>query len=53
MIKRIRTIVPAALGTALLASGLGLAAFALASTANAGECVRENPDGSFSHYYCY
>jgi hypothetical protein len=50
--NHIRTIVRAA-GTALLASGLGLAALGVASTANADVCVEYYSDGTpFYYYYC-
>jgi hypothetical protein len=53
MINHIRTIVPIAAGTALLAWGLGLAAVGVAGTANADVCCEPYSDGScFYYYYC-
>jgi hypothetical protein len=52
MINHIRTIVRIAAGTALLASGLGLAAVGVASTANADVCCEQYSDGSCFYYYC-
>jgi hypothetical protein len=52
MINHIRTIVRTAAVTALLASGLGLAAVGVASTANADVCWEQYSDGSYFYYYC-
>jgi hypothetical protein len=52
MINHIRTIVRIAAGTALLASGLGLAAVGVASTANAAVCSEQWSDGTWFNYYC-
>jgi hypothetical protein len=52
MINHIRTIVRVAAGTALLASGLGLAAVGVAGTANAAVCAEQWPDGTWFYYYC-
>ena len=50
MINHIRTIVRIAAGTALLASGLGLAAVGVAGTANADVCSEQYSDGSYFYY---
>ena len=57
--NHIRTLVRAAAGTALLASGLGLAAVGVASAANAAPvhppqsvCWETYSDGSDFYYYC-
>jgi hypothetical protein len=52
MINHIRTIVRTAAGTALLVSGLGLAAVGVAGTANAAVCWEQWPDGNYFYYYC-
>jgi hypothetical protein len=52
MISHIRTIVCTAAGTALLVSGLGLAAVGVAGTANAAVCSEQWSDGSWFYYYC-
>ena len=52
MINRIRTVARLAVGTAVLASGFGLAAVGAASTANADVCWEQYSDGSYFYYYC-
>jgi hypothetical protein len=52
MIKHIRTILRIAAGTAVLASGLGLASVGVASTANASVCWEQYSDGTYFYYYC-
>lgn len=52
MFKRIRTFVRVATGTAVVASGLGLAAFGGAGAANAAVCWEQYSDGSYFYYYC-
>lgn len=50
--NRFRTLVVSALGAAVLASGLGLAAVGVAGTAGADVCVEYYGDGSPFYYYC-
>jgi hypothetical protein len=58
--NHIRTIVRTTAGTALLASGLGLAAVGVAGAANAAPlidppqsvCWETYGDGSYFYYYC-
>ncbi len=57
--NRFRTIVSTAVGSALLASGLGLAAVTVAGTANAipvdppqAVCYEMWSDGTYFSYYC-
>ncbi len=52
MIDRIRALVVAATGAALLLSGLGLVAVGLSGMANAAVCVDHYGDGSSFYYYC-
>ena len=52
MIKKIRSIATIAAGTAVLASGLGLAALGTATTANAAVCYEQWSDGTYFYYYC-
>ena len=52
MINRIRTLAVAAVGAAVLASGLGLAAVGVAGTADAAVCVEYYGDGTPFYYYC-
>jgi hypothetical protein len=52
MIKNIRTIVHATAATAVLISGLGVAAVEAAGTANAAVCWEQWGDGSWFQYYC-
>jgi hypothetical protein len=52
MIKHIRTILHASAATAVLVSGLGLAAVGVAGTANAAVCSEQWPDGTWFYYYC-
>ena len=52
MMNRIRTLIVTAVGTAVLAAGLGVAAVGVAGTANADVCVEYYSDGSSFYYYC-
>lgn len=53
MFDRIRTLVIAAAGTAVVTAGLGAAAFATAGTASADNiCWDLQYDGTTSYYYC-
>ena len=52
MMNRIRTLLVAAAGAAVLASGFGIAAIGAAGTANADVCVDYYGDGSSFYYYC-
>ena len=52
MINRIRAVVIAAAGAAVLAAGFGAVTVGTAGTANADVCWNLETDGTTYYYYC-